>query len=80
MTDLVTETFTEWRVTGDPGEGRPLYSFTWSTDRGDADPEKTARGFVTLIRTHHPGTWVDGPHLHHRQVTRGPWVDGEETP
>ena len=51
----------EWRVTGDPGPGYPPYVYVW-TD------EKPARTFADEMRG-----WVDGPHLHHRTVTYGPW-------
>lgn len=63
--------FEEWRVTGDPGDGHPPYSFTFSPKRGDADPEDAARNFVALSTQH--GWWRDGPHLHRRSVTETPW-------
>lgn len=66
-------THEEWRVTGDPGEGFPPYTFTWSphgySATGDAEGE--ARGFVRLIREH--DNWRDGPHLHTRTVTVTDW-------
>jgi hypothetical protein len=71
--ESASETFTEWRVTGDPGHGYPRYGFTWSPDRGDGDPEASARGFLALITDQHHAEWVDGPHLHSRQVTRTEW-------
>ncbi len=62
----------EWRVTGDPGDRYPPYSFVWTPLRGDTDPEASARGFIALI-AEHGGTWRDGPHLHRRTVTETPW-------
>lgn len=73
--EIASETFDEWRVTGNPGHGYPLYDFTWSPDRNPhlGDPEAGARGFVELITAHHADPWDAGPHLHHRRVTRTPW-------
>lgn len=67
----MTGTFEEWRVTGDPGGGFPLYEFTFSPMRADPDPEAAARGLVALIAE--TGGWPDGPHLHSRTVTVTAW-------
>lgn len=70
-------TYEEWRVTGDPGEGFPPYTFTWSPygypATGDAEGE--ARGFVRMIREAWDTPWTDGPHLHKRTVTDWTEVD-----
>jgi hypothetical protein len=66
-------TYEEWRVTGDPGEGFPPYTFTFSPIRGDDDPEAAARKFVKLVFSH--GRWPDGPHLHKRTVTVTDWTE-----
>jgi hypothetical protein len=65
-------TYEEWRVTGNPGDGYEPYRFTFSPQRGDADPETVACNFVRLI---HKGDrpWTDGPHLHRRTVTVTDW-------
>lgn len=63
----------EWRVTGDPGRGYGEYGFTWSAARGDADPEKSARGFIARIRDARHPEWADGPHLSRRSVTVTEW-------
>ena len=63
-------TYEEWRVTGDPGEGFPPYSFTWST-RGYGEPEVEARSFARTIRVY--DNWRDGPHVHKRTVTVTDW-------
>ena len=68
-------TYEEWRVTGNPGEGFPPYTFTFSPIRGDQDPEKSARGFVALVRD--VSDWADGPHLHWRTVTVTDWQETE---
>lgn len=60
-------TYEEWRVTGDPGDGYPPFTFTFSPIRGDEDPEQSARGFVRLVND--VSDWTDGPHLHKRTVT-----------
>ena len=75
MTSSGVTTYEEWRVTGHPGEGFGLYVFTWSPMRGDDDPERTARGFITLVRKHE--AWADGPHLHKRTVTVTDWQEAE---
>lgn len=65
--------YEEWRVTGDPGEGFPPYTFTWSSVGPSAweFPENEARNFVRLIQDH--GGWPDGPHLLRRTVTVAEW-------
>lgn len=67
-------TYEEWRVTGDPGGGFPLYEFTWSPMRNShlGDPEAGARGFVALIES--VGGWPEGPYLSHRTVTVTEWA------
>jgi hypothetical protein len=65
-------TYEEWRVTGHPGDGYGLYHFTFSTQRGDTDPEAKARNFVRLILDGNQ-PWTDGPHLHKRTVTVTDW-------
>lgn len=64
------DTFEEWRVTGQPNGTYAPYDFTWSADRGDTDPESSARAFVRLTAAH---GWDDGPHLSRRTVTRTEW-------
>lgn len=67
-------TYEEWRVTGDPGDGLPPYEFIHSP-YGVArteDPETAARNFVGLMRDHGK-PWSDGPHLHKRTVTVTDW-------
>lgn len=64
----MNEVVHEWRVTGEPGDGYPSYSFTWRSD-DDRWPtpkqaEAAARLFVSRV-----APWDEGPHLHHRTVT-----------
>jgi hypothetical protein len=77
------ETFTEWRVTGQPppygGTAFPPYDFVWSGDpaRGghaitDEQAEAGARAFMEKF-TEEREPWLDGPHLHRRTVTRSAW-------
>lgn len=70
-----TETYTEWRVTGDPGPGYPPYDFTWSRWRNPhlGDPEQGARSFVALIEQH-PASMRD-VRLMCRTVTVEPWQE-----
>jgi len=68
-------TFEEWRVTGDPGRGYPLYDFVFGspTRRAmgeDTDPETAARDFLARTRD-----WLHGPRLQSRTVTYTEWVD-----
>jgi hypothetical protein len=67
------EQFEEWRVTGTPGGGYPIYDFVWSPDRNPhlGDPEEAARHFVNMLTERH--AWKDGPHLWSRRVARGDW-------
>lgn len=73
--DAMGETYTEWRVTGDPGEGYPPYDYVWSPERfGGADQEKVARYFAS----HSVGWgWRDVPRLWRREVTRSEWREVE---
>lgn len=68
----------EWRVTGSPGQGFPLYDFTFGNPTRlamgeDGDPEAAARAFMAPILQR--GTWVDGPHLSMRSITETDWVE-----
>lgn len=67
-------TYEEWRVTGDPGDGYRPYVCTWGPSDCE-DPELSARGFVSLIRS--ASSWPVGPHLHHRTVTLTAWEEVE---
>jgi len=67
----------EWRVTGEPGEGFPTYSYVWASNTKHFEPgrlgkeitaEEAARSFVM-----ESGPWREGPHLHHRTVMRSEW-------
>jgi hypothetical protein len=71
-------TYSEWRITGDPGEGYPPYTFTFSPQRGDDDPEGSARRFMDLTTDVHHKPWRDGPHLHHRTVTVSEWIAADD--
>lgn len=79
MTDIgptpASHTYEEWRVTGDPGPGYGLYSYTWSIRQGarldSDDPEGAARRFTAMARS--LMAWVDGPHLSHCTVTETEW-------
>lgn len=74
-TEKVRDVVHEWRITGDPGEGYPPYNFLFRSDdirwQGDA-AELNARAQLAIMAEH--GDWRDGPYLHHRTVTYGPWV------
>jgi hypothetical protein len=66
----VSETYEEWRVTGEPGYHYPTFDFVWSPRFNPSlgDAEQNARTFAR-----HMEGWLDGPHLSHRTVTVGPW-------
>ena len=78
----MTEVVHEWRVTGEPGQGYPSYSFTWrSGDDRWPTPEQAeaaARAFVAQFPkmwNEMPSLepWVEGPDLSHRTVTYTDW-------
>lgn len=65
---------TEWRVTGQPGEGYPEYDFTWSPLLGNThggSAETLARQFMTMNSIRQ---WEDGPHLWSRKIVFSGWV------
>lgn len=84
MSEQQTVTVEEWRVTGQPnpmanGVEFPPYQHVWRSDemyddRSRREGERTltaeqaARRFCEAITG-----WTDGPHLHRRTVTYGPW-------
>jgi hypothetical protein len=64
----------EWRVTGEPGQGYPPYSFTFGSPTRlamgeDEDPEASARASIAGI------AWDDGPHLWKRTIIETPWEE-----
>lgn len=68
---MSTQTFEEWRATGNPGGGYPPYEFTWSPMLNPhlGDPERGARAFAAAMSD----KWDDGPHLRRRTVTVTGW-------
>lgn len=66
----VSKTYTEWRVTGDPGEMLP--GVDWPPYE-QVCPEGEARDFIRMVNE--GGGWRNGPHLHKRTVTVTDWED-----
>lgn len=81
MDEPATETFTEWRVTGDPGPGYPPYDFTWSPCRNPhlGDSETAARKFVELVDIQNgltvPDRGIKDVRLCRRTVTVSEWQE-----